>query len=112
LRGDRRRGCDECRLIAAAQALEHYEITRYGALIAWASEIGRTDAIPHFKANLAEEKATDQKLTAMSERRFNPEADKTPATPKKTARRKSAKPAARPVPKAKRGAPKKAKRRA
>ena len=55
-------------LVAAAQAVEHYEITRYGAIIAWASELGRTDCIPHLKANLAEEKATDQKLTLMSER--------------------------------------------
>jgi ferritin-like metal-binding protein YciE len=98
-------------LVAAAQAVEHYEITRYGALIAWASELGRPDVIPHFKANLAEEKAADQKLTVMSERRFNPEADKKPAKPKNTARRKSAKPA-RPAAKAKRGTSKKAKRRA
>ena len=55
-------------LVAAAQAVEHYEITRYGALIAWAGELGRNDLIPHFKANLAEEKATDQKLTAMAEK--------------------------------------------
>ena len=50
--------------IAAAQAVEHYEITRYGALIAWATELGRNDVVPLFKAKLAEEKATDQKLTA------------------------------------------------
>jgi ferritin-like metal-binding protein YciE len=80
-------------LIAAAQAVEHYEITRYGALIAWASELGRSDLIPHFKANLAEEKATDQKLTAMAERRFNPQAEKKTERPKakSTARRKPAK---------------------
>ena len=63
-------------LIAAAQAVEHYEITRYGALIAWATELGRTDVVPMFKANLAEEKATDLKLTQMAERRVNPKADK------------------------------------
>ena len=62
-------------LVAAAQAVEHYEITRYGALIAWAGELGHADCIPLFKANLAEEKATDQKLTRLSERRYNPEAD-------------------------------------
>src|SRR6187431_688425 len=83
-------------LVAAAQAVEHYEITRYGALIAWAGELGRADCIPHLKASLAEEKATDQKLTAMSERRFNPAADKKPdaakkpARPKNSARRKKA----------------------
>ena len=82
-------------LIAAAQAVEHYEITRYGALIAWAGELGRTDLIPHFKANLAEEKATDQKLSSMAEKRFNPRAEKKTAAPKQkpknTARRKTAK---------------------
>ena len=62
-------------LVAAAQAVEHYEITRYGALIAWATELGRTDVVPHFKANLAEEKATDAKLTALAERRINPQAE-------------------------------------
>ena len=61
-------------LVAAAQAVEHYEITRYGALIAWAGELGRTDCIPLFQANLAEEKATDEKLTRMAEKRFNPQA--------------------------------------
>ena len=99
-------------LVAAAQAVEHYEITRYGALIAWATELGRTDVVPMFKANLAEEKATDQKLTQMAERRVNPKAEKTdkPSKPKSTARRKAPKAAARPV-KAKRPA-KKARRRA
>ena len=99
-------------LIAAAQAVEHYEITRYGALIAWATELGRTDVVPMFKANLAEEKATDQKLTQMAERRVNPKAEKAdkPSKPKSTARRKAPKAAARPV-KAKRPA-KKTRRRA
>ena len=103
-------------LVAAAQAVEHYEITRYGALIAWADELGRTDCIPHLKANLAEEKATDQKLTQMSERRFNPQADKKAEKPKakakSTARRKTAKPSARPTAKAKRPPAKKTRRRA
>ena len=101
-------------LVAAAQAVEHYEITRYGALIAWASELGRTDCVPHLKANLAEEKATDQKLTQMSERRFNPQADKKPAKPKQksTARRKTAKASTPPAAKAKRRPAKKTRRRA
>ena len=103
-------------LVAAAQAVEHYEITRYGALIAWAGELGRTDCIPHLKANLAEEKATDQKLTQMSERRFNPQADKKAEKPKakakSTARRKTAKASARPTAKAKRPPAKKTRRRA
>jgi ferritin-like metal-binding protein YciE len=75
-------------LVAAAQAVEHYEITRYGALIAWASELGHTNCIPLFKANLAEEKATDQQLTRLAERRYNPEADDKPA--RKPARKSSA----------------------
>jgi len=61
-------------IVAAAQAVEHYEMTRYGALIAWASELGRADCAAVLKKNLAEEKATDQKLTAMAERRVNPTA--------------------------------------
>ena len=100
-------------LVAAAQAVEHYEITRYGALIAWAAELGRNDCVPLLKANLAEEKATDQKLTAMAERRINPRGDKKPVkpAPKSTARRKT-KSRARPAAKAKRNGAKKARRRA
>ncbi|PRD41283.1 hypothetical protein C5748_22555 [Phyllobacterium phragmitis] len=58
-------------LIAAAQAVEHYEITRYGTLIAWANELGRSDCAALFQQNLAEEKATDQKLTALAEDNVN-----------------------------------------
>jgi ferritin-like metal-binding protein YciE len=58
-------------LIAAAQAVEHYEITRYGTLIAWANQLGRSDAVPLLQQNLDEEKATDKKLTAMAERNVN-----------------------------------------
>ena len=104
-------------LVAAAQAVEHYEITRYGALIAWASELGRGACIPLLRASLAEEKATDQKLTALAERRVNPEGEKKSAGAKKpakraasTARRKR-KSQARPT-KAKRNGAKKARRRA
>jgi ferritin-like metal-binding protein YciE len=59
-------------MIAGAQAVEHYEITRYGALIAWAGEIGKTKCIPLLKKSLAEEKAADAKLTAIAESRVNP----------------------------------------
>lgn len=58
-------------LIAAAQAVEHYEITRYGTLIAWAKQLGRSDAVPLLQQNLDEEKATDKKLIAMAERNVN-----------------------------------------
>ncbi|PYE89497.1 ferritin-like domain-containing protein [Phyllobacterium leguminum] len=61
-------------LIAAAQAVEHYEITRYGTLIAWANELGRADCAALFEANLAEEKATDKKLTALAESKVNRQA--------------------------------------
>ena len=58
-------------LIAAAQAVEHYEITRYGTLIAWAKELGRNDCAALLQQNLDEEKATDKKLTAMAESKLN-----------------------------------------
>jgi ferritin-like metal-binding protein YciE len=58
-------------VIAAAQAVEHYEITRYGSLIAWAEEMGRRDVANVLEANLAEEKAADQKLTKLAESRVN-----------------------------------------
>lgn len=58
-------------LIAAAQAVEHYEITRYGTLIAWAKQLGRNDCASLLMKNLDEEKATDVKLTGMAEARLN-----------------------------------------
>jgi len=58
-------------LIAAAQAVEHYEMTRYGALIAWAKQIGRTDCVKLLQQTLDEEKATDSKLTQMAEASVN-----------------------------------------
>lgn len=58
-------------LIAAAQAVEHYEITRYGSLIAWAEQLGRSDCAAVLQQNLDEEKATDKKLTALAESRVN-----------------------------------------
>ena len=53
-------------LIAAAQAIEHYEIARYGSLIAWAKELAREDCAGVLEKNLVEEKAADRKLTAMA----------------------------------------------
>lgn len=58
-------------LIAAAQAVEHYEITRYGTLIAWAKELGRSDCAALFEKNLNEEKATDKKLSTLAEGSIN-----------------------------------------
>ncbi len=54
-------------LIAAAQAVEHYEIARYGTLIAWAKELGRDDCASVLAQTLAEEEATDKKLTQLAE---------------------------------------------
>src|SRR6266700_3909706 len=58
-------------MIAAAQAVEHYEITRYGALIAWAKQLGRNDCAKILEQTLQEEKATDKKLTDMAESKVN-----------------------------------------
>jgi ferritin-like metal-binding protein YciE len=57
--------------LAAAQAVEHYEIARYGTLIAWARELGRNDCATVLKQTLAEEKAADGKLTQIAEARVN-----------------------------------------
>ena len=54
-------------LVAAAQAVEHYEITRYGSLITWAQRLGRTEVADILKQTLAEEEATDEALSALGE---------------------------------------------
>jgi len=56
---------------AAAQAVEHYEIARYGTLIAWARELGRDDCAGVLEQTLEEEKAADRKLTEIAEARVN-----------------------------------------
>ena len=58
-------------LIAAAQAVEHYEMTRYGTLIAWAKQLGRADCASLLLQNLDEEKAADQKLNALAKDNVN-----------------------------------------
>src|SRR3954447_2083408 len=58
-------------LINAAQAAEHYEITRYGSLIAWARQLGRNDCASVLQKTLDEEKMTDQKLTSLAEGKVN-----------------------------------------
>ncbi len=58
-------------LIASAQAVEHYEMTRYGTLIAWAKQLGRDDCAAVLAKNLKEEQATDKKLTQMAESGVN-----------------------------------------
>jgi len=58
-------------IIAAGQAVEHYEITRYGSLIAWAKRLGRNDAAKLLEQTLNEEKAADRKLTTIAESKVN-----------------------------------------
>jgi ferritin-like metal-binding protein YciE len=58
-------------ILSSAQAVEHYEITRYGTLIALARQLGRGDCASLLEQTLNEEKATDKKLTAVAESRIN-----------------------------------------
>lgn len=61
-------------ILAAAQAVEHYEITRYGSLKTWAQELGMDDAAKLLDQNLQEEKKTDKLLTDLAEARVNTKA--------------------------------------
>ena len=61
-------------MISSAQAVEHYEITRYGSLIAYAEELGRKDCAGLMRPLLDEAKAMDQKLTRIAESRVNQQA--------------------------------------
>jgi ferritin-like metal-binding protein YciE len=58
-------------LVAAAQAVEHYEITRYGTLISWSGELGREAIAKLLNTSLNEEKAADKKLTSIGEKKVN-----------------------------------------
>jgi ferritin-like metal-binding protein YciE len=64
-------GVLDAALIASAQAVEHYEIARYGTLIAWAERLERSDCARLLQQNLEEEKAADKKLTALAEQAIN-----------------------------------------
>jgi ferritin-like metal-binding protein YciE len=61
-------------MLAAAQAVEHYEICRYGTLIAWAEELGMREAVSLLRETLAEEKNADKLLSQLAERKLNREA--------------------------------------
>ena len=61
-------------LIAAAQAVEHYEIARYGTLRQWARQLGLDDAAALLEKTLTEESETDELLTEIAEAEANPEA--------------------------------------
>jgi len=62
-------------LLAAAQAVEHYEISRYGTMRAWAEEMGLEDAAKLLQATLDEEGATDEALTALAATAINEAAE-------------------------------------
>jgi ferritin-like metal-binding protein YciE len=63
-------------LLAAAQAVEHYEIARYGTLKSWAMQLGKPDVAELLDATLAEETKTDQTLTQLAEANVNPKGKK------------------------------------
>lgn len=58
-------------LLSAAQAVEHYEIARYGTLKTWAAQLGMSDAVPLLEATLKEEKETDQLLSRLATANVN-----------------------------------------
>jgi ferritin-like metal-binding protein YciE len=62
-------------LLAAAQAVEHYEMARYGTLRTWARELGLDDAVSLLQQTLDEEQATDEALTELAESVVNQEAE-------------------------------------
>lgn len=62
--------CDAA-MLSAAQAVEHYEMTRYGTLIAFARQLGHDECIRVLEQTLGEEKAADQKLTTIAESQVN-----------------------------------------
>ncbi len=62
-------------LLAAAQAVEHYEISRYGTLIAWAVQLGFRNSVKLLKQTLVEEKKTDEALVTLAENLINIEAE-------------------------------------
>ena len=63
-------------LVSAAQAVEHYEITRYGTLKRWAEELGMKDAARLLEQTLAEESKTDEALTGIADAVANQKAKK------------------------------------
>jgi ferritin-like metal-binding protein YciE len=63
-------------LIAAAQAVEHYEISRYGTLKTWAGQLGLDEAVDLLEETLEEEKTTDQALTELAQSAVNEEAER------------------------------------
>ena len=58
-------------IVASAQAIDHYEITRYGSLTTWAEELGHPDAANLLGESLADEEESDDALTVLAEDRLN-----------------------------------------
>src|SRR5450759_4531334 len=67
------KGCEalDAGLLAAAQAVEHYEISRYGTLKQWAIQLGMKDAVRLLDQNLQQERKTDESLTSLAEAAVN-----------------------------------------
>lgn len=81
-------------LIACAQAIEHYEIARYGAMIAWAHQAGHDEAAELLQQTLDEEKLADEHLNEVAQGDTNPAATKAPEpepAPKRSPARRAAK---------------------
>jgi ferritin-like metal-binding protein YciE len=74
-------------IIGSAQAIEHYEISRYGTLIAWAQELGHDNVVSLLNATLREEKATDRKLNVLAEGKLNRRASGRTGARRSTTRR-------------------------
>jgi ferritin-like metal-binding protein YciE len=73
-------------IIGSAQAVEHYEMSRYGTLIAWAKELGHDNVVSLLNANLKEEKAADKKQNGLAEGEVNRRATGRTATKTPTRR--------------------------
>jgi ferritin-like metal-binding protein YciE len=82
-------------LVGSAQAVEHYEISRYGTLIAWAEELGHDNVVSLLNANLKEEKAADKKLSGLAESKVNRKASGRRVAAARTTTRKKTGPATR-----------------
>ena len=65
------KGVLDAAIIAAGQAVEHYEIARYGSLIAWAKRLGHNNVAGVLEQTLNEEKAADKQLTGISGSKIN-----------------------------------------
>lgn len=77
-------------ILGSAQAVEHYEMSRYGTLIAWAKELGHDNVVSLLNANLKEEKAADKKLSALAEGKINRRATGKSAAKRPTGSRSAA----------------------